>query len=290
MTFKESLASKEFVTVAELQPPKGTDLSETFEHIELLKGRVDAFNVPDLQTGIMRLGSLSACALMKSKGVEVIFNLSCGDRNRLALQSELLNASVLGLKNILLLQGDPPSLGDHFDSRPVFDLDVLGLLEAAKKLQEGYDLAGNVLKGKPLFCTGTLVKASANGPALDLEVMNMEKKIELGADFFLIDSVYDLAVLGSFMKKVSHLKVPVVASVTLLKSVGMARYINQHLEGAKIPDAIINRLMKASDKQKASIEIAGDLVQGMRSLCRGVQVVPIGWENLVPAVLDHAGL
>ncbi len=102
--------------------------------------------------------------------------------------------------------------------------------------------------------------------------------------------VYDLAVFGSFMKKVSHLKVPIVASVMLLKSVGMARYINQHVEGAKIPDAIINRLMKASDKQKASIEIAGDLVQGMRSLCRGVQVVPIGWENLVPAVLDFAGL
>jgi methylenetetrahydrofolate reductase (NADPH) len=253
MEFKERLDSQKFMILAELQPPKGTELLETFEQIERLKGRVDAFNVPDLQTGVMRLGSLSACALMKSKGVEVVFNLSCGDRNRLALQSELLNASVLGLENILLLQGDPPSLGDHFESRAVFDLDVLGLLAAARRLQEGYDLSGNVLRGKPLFCTGTPVRASANGSLLESELESMEKKIGLGAEFFLTDSVYDLPVFESFIKKADSFGVPVVASVTLLKSVGMARYINQHVEGAKIPDAIINRLIKASDKQTIAV-------------------------------------
>ena len=160
MSFKERLESNKFVVVTELQPPKGNNLSELFEYAELLKGRVDAINVPDLQNAIMRLGSLSVCTLLKAKGMEVIFNLSCSDRNRLALQSELLNASALGLKNVLLLQGDPPSIGDHFEAQAVFDLDVMGLLGAAKRLQEGYDLMGNDLNGKPQFCVGTHINAS----------------------------------------------------------------------------------------------------------------------------------
>ena len=134
MSFKEQLESGKFVIVVELQPPKGSDLSEVFQNTELLKGRVDAVNVPDLQNAIMRLGSLSVCALLRAKGMEVIYNLACSNRNRLALQSELLNAAALGLKNILLLHGDPPSIGDHFEAQPVFDLDVAGLLGAAKRL------------------------------------------------------------------------------------------------------------------------------------------------------------
>jgi 5,10-methylenetetrahydrofolate reductase len=290
MSFKEQLESGKFITVVELQPPKGNDLSEVFQNAELLKGRVDAVNVPDLQNAIMRLGSLSVCALLKSKGMEVIYNLSCSDRNRLVLQSELLNASVLGLKNVLALQGDPPSIGDHFEAQPVFDLDVLGLLGAAKRLQEGYDLMGNDLQGKPVFCVGTLVNATAKGHALDLEVMDMEKKIRLGVDFFLTHSIYDVSLLETFAKKVAHFKVPMIVGITLLKSVGMARYVNKHVEGVSIPDAIIDKLMKASDKREASIEIAADLMKGLRPLCQGVQIIPIGWENLVPSLLERVGL
>jgi 5,10-methylenetetrahydrofolate reductase len=166
----------------------------------------------------------------------------------------------------------------------------MGLLGATKRLQEGYDLMGNDLKGKPSFCVGTLVNASAKGHILDLEVMDMEKKIRSGVDFFITHSIYDVTAFESFIRKVSHFKVPIIASVTLLKSVGMARYINKHVEGAQIPDAIIDGLMKASDKQKASIEIAGDLIHRMRPLCQGVQIIPLGWENQVPALLDSAGL
>ena len=290
MSFKERLEAGKFVVVTELQPPKGNDLSEIYENAELLKGRVDAINVPDLQNAIMRLGSLSVCTLLKAKGMEVIFNLSCSDRNRLALQSELLNASALSVKNLLLLQGDPPSIGDHFEAQPVFDLDVMGLLGAAKRLQEGYDLMGNDLKGKPKFCVGAQVNAAAKGHVLDLEVMDMEKKIRMGVDFFFTNSIYDVSLFEPFVKKVAHFKVPIIAGVTLLKSVGMARYVNKHVEGASIPDSIIDQLVKASDKQKAGIEIAGALIKQLRPLCQGVQVIPVGWEKQIPALLDYAGL
>jgi methylenetetrahydrofolate reductase (NADPH) len=290
MSLKEQLESEKFLVVAELQPPKGNDLSEIYENAERLKGRVDAINVPDLQNAIMRLGSLSVCTSLKAKGIEVIFNLSCSDRNRLALQSSLLNASVLGLKNVLLLQGDHPSLGDHFEAQAVFDLDVIGLLGVAKRLQEGYDLMGNDLKGKPEFCVGTQVNATAKGHVLDLEVMDMEKKIRMGAEFFFTNSIYDVSLFELFAKKVAHFKVPVIAGITLLKSVGMARYVNKHIEGASIPDSIIDQLMKASDKQKECIEIAGGLIKTLKPLCKGVQIIPIGWENLIPALLDNVGL
>src|SRR4030067_1225439 len=256
MSFKEELESGKFVVVAELQPPKGNDLSELYDDADRLKGGVDAINVPDLQNAIMRLGSLAVCTLLKAKGMEMIFNLPCSDRNRLALQSDLLNASALGLNNVLLLQGDHPSIGDHFEGQAVFDLDVMGLLGSAKRLKEGYDLMGNDLKGKPKFCVGTQINAAAKGHVLDLEVMDMEKKIRMGVDFFLTNSIYDVSVFETFAKKVAHFKVPVIAGVTFLKSVGMARYVNKHVEGASIPDSMIDKLLKASAKQKASNEIA----------------------------------
>ncbi|OGP74401.1 MAG: hypothetical protein A2W09_00895 [Deltaproteobacteria bacterium RBG_16_50_11] len=290
MSFKECLDSGKFSVIVEFQPPKGNDLSELYENAELLRGRVDAVNVPDLQNAIMRLGSLSVCSLLKTKGMEVIYNLSCSARNRLALQSELLNASALGMTNVLLLHGEHPSIGDHFEAQPCFDLDVMGLLGTAKRLQEGYDLMGNDLQGKPRFCVGTLVNASSKGHVLDLELMDMEKKIRLGVDFFVTNSIYDVSVFEPFAKKVAHFKVPIIVGITLLKSVGMARYVNKHVEGSFIPDAIIDQLVKGSDKQKASTEIAGHLIRELKPLCQGIQIIPIGWEKQIPALLDQAGL
>jgi len=290
MSFKERLESGEFIVVAELQPPKGNDLSEVFRNAEILKGHVDAVSVPDLQNAIMRLGSLSVCALLKAKGVEVLYNLSCSHRNRLALQSELLNASVLGLKNVLILKGDHPSIGDHFEAQPIFDLDVTGLLGAAKRLQEGYDLMGNEIQGKPKFCIGTMVHATLQGAALDQEVMEVEKRVQSGVDFFFTSSVYDVGLFETFVKRVAHFKMPIIVSITLLKSVGMARYVDKHVEGASIPDAVIDKLMRTSDKREASIEIAGDLIKAIRPLCQGIQIIPLGWESLIPSLLDRMGL
>jgi 5,10-methylenetetrahydrofolate reductase len=246
--------------------------------------------IPDLQNAIMRLGSLSVCTLLKARGTETVFTLSCSDRNRLALQSDLLNASALGLDNVLILHGDPPSVGDHYEAKPVFDLDVLGLLGAAKRLQEGYDLAGNELQGKPQFCVGSQVRLRATSQDMDLEITEMEKKIGIGVDFFITSSVYDAGLFEAFMKKAASLKTPIIAAVTLLKSVGMARYVNKHVEGASIPETVIDKLMKAPEKQEASIEIAKEMILRLKPLCQGIQIIPIGWEQLIPAVLKRAGL
>jgi methylenetetrahydrofolate reductase (NADPH) len=290
MAFKEKLESRTFVVVAELQPPKGTDLSELLDHADRLKGRVSAVNVPDLQNAILRMGSLPVCALLKARGIEPILNLACSNRNRLALQSDLLSTSSLGIENVLLLQGDSPSVGDHFEARPVFDLDLMGLLRAVKRLQEGTDLMGNELHGKPTFWVGAQVNTAARGQDLETEVRGMEEKMKEGVNFFLTTPVYDADLFEVFSKKVAALKVPLIAGVTLLKSVGMARYINKHVEGASIPETAINQLMKASDKQQAGVEIASNLIKALRPLCQGVQIIPIGWERCIPAVLDRAGL
>ena len=166
----------------------------------------------------------------------------------------------------------------------------MDLLGAAKRLQEGYDLMGNDLQGKPQFYVGAQINTAAKGHVLDLEVMDIEKKIRAGADFFLTHSIYDVSLFESFTKKVAQFKVPIIAGITLLKSVGMARYINKHVEGASIPDSLLDKMMKAADKQKASIEIAGELIRALRPLAQGIQIIPIGWEKLVPALLDQFGL
>ncbi len=290
MSLKERLASGKFVVLAELQPPKGIRLTDLFEHADRLRGRVDAMVIPDLQNAILRLGSLSVCTLLKTREAETIFTLSCSDRNRLALQSDLLNASALGLDNILVLQGDTPSIGDHYEAKPVFDLDVLGLLGAVKRLQEGYDLAGNELQGKPRFCVGSQIRIRATSQDMDLEVAEMEKKIGVGVDFFVTSPVYDVGLFGTFLNKAASLKVPIIAAVTLLKSVGMARYVNKHVEGASIPEGDIDKLMKTPDKREASVEIASETIRRLKSACQGVQIIPIGWEQLIPAVLERAGL
>jgi len=289
MTLKEQLASGKFVRIVEIQPPKGNNLTEIFEQVERLKDRVDAVSVPDLPHAIMRLGSLSLSVLLKQKGIETIFNLSCRDRNRLALQSEILNASALGLKNILFLHGDHPSLGDHPEAKPVFDLDLMGLLGAARRLQEGYDLSGNQLQGKPDFSVVAETHETIKGQPLERELAELEKNTRLGVDFFVTDSVYDVDLFEAFSKQVASFKVPILVSITLLKSVVMARYINQHLGGPTIPDSIIDRLMKAPDKKGASIEIAADLIKALHPLCHGVRIVPLGWEGLVPFLLDRLG-
>jgi methylenetetrahydrofolate reductase (NADPH) len=285
MGLKERWASGEFTFLAELQPPKGTDLSDLLRQANSLQGHVQAFNIPDLQNAILRMGSLPVCTLLKKQGLEAIFNLSCIDRNRLALQSELLNASAVGMENVLILQGDSPALGDHYDAKPVFDLDLPGLLGAAKRLQEGYDLAGNELQGKPRFCVGSRIQIRAKSKDFDLETAEMEKQIALGVNFFLTSSVYDPSLFEAFIKRTASLGSPILASVTLLKSAGMARYIDKHVEGASIPGPVIEKLMKAPDKQTASVEIARETIRQLKPLCKGIEIVPIGWESLIPAVL-----
>ena len=287
-TLSEALKSGQFVVTSELGPPKGVDIEEMMADIELLRERVVALNVTDQQSSVMRLGSLAVCHLLKERGIEPIFQMTCRDRNRIALQSDLLSASVLGIENVLCLTGDYTSLGDHPEAKPVFDLDSVSLLETAVRLQQGHDLAAKELKGSPNFFLGAVVTPGAD--PIEPQILKMEKKIKAGARFFQTQAVYEPEEFERFMSSVKHFNVPVLAGLILLKSAGMARFMNRNIAGVHVPDSLIEEMDKAENKRQRSIEIAARLIKDLRHLCHGIHIMPIGWEKLVPAVLDAAGL
>ncbi|MFH1782129.1 MAG: methylenetetrahydrofolate reductase [Candidatus Omnitrophota bacterium] len=288
MSLCDKINEGKFILTSEIGPPKGTDIKETIEDALLLKGRVDAINVTDLQSSVMRVGSLAICKLLIEKGIEPVFQMTCRDRNRLALQSDLLSAEVFGIKNILALTGDHPALGDHPEAMPVFDLDSIQLLETIKIMHSGKDLAGKDLKGKPDFCVGAVVNPGAD--PIEPEVIKMEKKIQAGAKFFQTQAIYDIDLFKKFLDASKHLKTTILAGIVLLKSAGMAKFMNKNVSGVFVPQRLIDEMDKTQDKSATSIEIAARLINELKPMCQGVHIMPIGWDKKVPLVLEAAGL
>lgn len=288
MKLTQLFKAGKFVITSEVGPPKGTDINEMLANAELLRPHVDAINITDQQSSVMRLGSLAASRLLKERGIEPVFQITCRDRNRIALQSDLLSAWVLGIENILCLTGDYVTFGDHPDAMPVFDLDSVSLLATARTLREGYDLAKNKLCGKPDFCLGAVVTPGAN--PLEPQLIKMEKKVKEGAEFFQTQAIYEPHKFARFMEQAKDLKVPVLAGIILLKSAGMARFMNKNVTGVHVPEPLIEEMERAEDRVKKSIEIAARLIKEIKNLCQGIHLMPLGWERHVPAVLDAAGL
>lgn len=288
MRLTELFTDDRFVITSEAGPPKGVDTTKMLEEVDLLLGKADAFNVTDQQSSVMRLGSLAVSSLLKQRGAEPIFQVTCRDRNRIALQSDLLSAHVLGVENVLCLTGDYVSLGDHPGAKPVFDLDSVSLIQTARTLCGGHDLAGKGLAGKPDFCIGAVVSPGA-GP-LELQVIKMENKLRAGAQFFQTQAIYDIDQFSEFMKQIEHVDAPVLGGIILLKSAGMARFMNRNVAGVHVPEHLIDRMDESKDKVATSIEIAAELVGGMKDLCQGVHIMALGWEKWVPDVLTQAGL
>ena len=289
--FSEALKSGKFVVTSEIGPPKGIDTKDILSEAEFFKGRVEAVNVTDLQSSVMKLGSLATCHLLIDEGLEPVFQITCRDRNRLALQSDILSAYVLGIKNLLILTGDHPKLGDDPAAKPVFDLDSVQLLEAVKKLQEGEDMTGNKLEGEPpKFFVGAVVNPGAE--PIEPQIIKMEKKLEAGAQFFQTQAVYEPEKFARFMEKVKGFGAPVLAGIVLLKSAGMARYMNKNVSGVRVPESIIEEIEKVEKEKRGekSIEIAARLIKELKGLCQGVHIMPLGWGNKVPKVLEAAGL
>jgi len=277
------------MVTSEIGPPKGIEIKVILEDAELIRTRVDAINVTDLQSSVMRLGSLAVCSLLKQKGFEPIFQITCRDRNRLALQSDILSAAALGIENILILTGDHTTMGDHPDAKPVFDLDSVQLLQVATKLQAGLDMKENKLEGQaPKFCLGAVVNPGSD--PIEPQIIKMEKKIEAGSEFFQTQAIYDIKTFENFLNKAKHLKVPILGGIVLLKSAGMARYMNKNVAGVFVPDSLIKEMEEAKDKVATSVEIAARLIKELKSLCQGIHIMPIGWDKKVPLVLDAAGL
>jgi len=289
------LFGKKFVITSEIGPPKGCHVDRRLDKVEsYLKGVVDAINVTDNQSSVMRLGSLAVCRLLIERGLEPVYQLTCRDRNRIALQSDLLSAAALGIKNLLLLTGDHPILGDHKSAKPVFDLDSVSLIYAANRLRQGYDLEGNSLEGDPPdFCIGAVVSPCAD--PLEPQLFKMEKKIKAGAEFFQTQLVFEV---GKFLKFMEEVKrnfgdIPILAGITILKSVGMARFMNENVAGVFVPDNLIEELKKDKQKTKSGltgIEIAAEIIRQIKPYCHGIHMMPLGWDDKVPEVLRQAGL
>lgn len=291
MTLREALASRTFVVTVEAAPPKGTAVEGALEEAEKLRGRVQAFNVTDQQSSVMRLGSLALCHLLAERGLEPVYQVTCRDRNRIALQSDLLSAAALGIENVLCLTGDHVSMGDHPQAKPVFDLDAVTLLAAARTLMQGRDMAGKELAGAPRFFLGAVVSPAAD--PVEPQILKMEKKVRAGAEFFQSQAIFDLERFAAFQRASSGLGVPVIAGIILLKSARMARFMNQNIPGVYVPEALIAEMEAARDatnRERASVEIAARLIRGLREVAAGVHLMAMGWEHLIPRVLEASGL
>jgi len=290
MPLQEKLTSGEFVILAEMEPPKGTDISAMVASATGVKRMVDAFVVPEMNNAVMRLSSLGGALLLQTKGLETVMQVCCRDRNRLALQGDLLAAHALGVPNVMAVTGDEITHGDHHQAKPVNDLDLLELLTAIQTLQTGRDLAGVDLKGAPRFHVGATVKVTADAEALKQELAALDQKIAAGARFFTTQPVFDVEALEKFRRQVGTRQAAIIPTVMLLKSVGMARYINANME-MKIPEVFVTRIQKSSDRVRECVQIASEFVAAVKKQgFPGVLVSTIGWEDKLPSILAAAGL
>jgi len=284
---ESKLGHKPFLVTMEVNPPKGTDASEILKAVKEVGGLVDAVNVTDGSGAIMRACSLAVAKAVLDAGVDPIFQMTCRDRNRLALQADLLGAAMLGIRNLLLLTGDDPKAGDHPDAKPVFDINSATLMQVARGLTQGKDMAGKELKGVPHFCIGAAADPGAKD--LDVEMQKFKAKIDGGAQFFQTQAVFDAEGFRRFLANVAAFKKPVLAGILLVKSAKMARYMNEHVWGIHVPEALIARFEQAKDARAECTQVTVELIRAVRGAgADGVHLYALGWEDLVPQILKEA--
>ena len=285
----DKLKSGKFVVTAELFPPKGVDISDLMKRADIIGPVVDAINITDNQRATMRLGSLAISRLLKERGYEPILQMTCRDRNRLALQSDLLSAYVLGIQNILILSGDHNQIGEYKDAKAVYDLDPVQLLRAARGLENGVDMAGKKLKGSPSYCLGAVVNPTAS-PS-ELQIMMMKKKANAGAEFFQTQPVFDVAGYREFVGKISGLKTKVLPGVILIKSVEFIKFLVS-MPGVNIPKDIVERMEGSADPLREGIKICAETITELKKFSDGVHIMAIGMEEYIPEILSkvHGGV
>ncbi len=292
MKITELFQRGEFVTTAEVGPPKGINIDGVVEEAKTYLSGLTAVNVTDNQSSVMRLGSLATCKMLKDAGLNPIFQLTCRDRNRIALQSDLLSAAMFGIDNVLCLTGDHTTLGDHPGAKPVFDLDSVSLLHTVGLLEKGEDLGGNKLVGDaPSFAKGAVVSPCSD--SIDAQLAKMERKVMAGAQYFQTQAVFDSEKFIAFMEKAKQFGVPVQVGIIIPKNVGMVRYMNANVAGIHVPDSMIEELKADKEKTKAGItgvEIAARIIKECKPYCQGVHIMALGWESKVPEILKLAGI
>ena len=290
MKITELFERGEFVVSAEVGPPKGFHVEHLLEEAKTYLSGITAVNVTDNQSSVMRLGSLAMCKALKDEGLTPIYQLTCRDRNRIALQSDLLSAAMFGIENLLLLTGDHTKLGDHPQAKPVFDLDSVSLIHAVTKLEEGVDLGGNELIGEPpKFAKGAVVSPCSD--SVDAQLAKMERKVMAGADYFQTQAVFEPEKFIKFMEKAKQFGKPVQVGIIIPKSAGMAKFMNNNVAGIHVPDEMIEELKKDKEKTKAvitGVEIAARIIKECKPYCQGVHIMALGWESKVPDLLKLA--
>lgn len=292
MKITEYFSDGVFAVSAEVGPPKGINIDHLVEDAKKYLGGVHAVNVTDNQSSVMRLGSLATCKVLKDAGLNPIFQMTCRDRNRIALQSDLLSAAMLGIDNILALTGDHTKLGDNPQAKPVFDLDSVSLLYTASQLEKGVDLGGNALVGEaPSFAKGAVVSPCSD--SVDAQLVKMERKVLAGAEYFQTQAVFEPEKFISFMEKAKQFGKPVQVGIIIPKNAGMCKFMNRNVAGIHIPDELINELAADKERAKAGItgvEIAARIIRECRPYCQGVHIMSLGWEAKIPELLQLAGI
>jgi methylenetetrahydrofolate reductase (NADPH) len=277
----------EFVILAEMEPPKGTDVAAMVGHAKRIKGRVAAFLIPEMNHAVMRMSALGGAMVLQQEGMETIMQMCCRDRNRLALQGDLLAAAALGIRNISVVAGDDPAYGDHHQARTVHDISLIELLETIRTLQSGRDMAGIELNGTPTFLIGSTTQAGARGKSTELELEEMARRSEAGAQFFTTPPLFDLELIKPYLRRVDSQKTSIIPTVLLLKSLGMARYIERNLPHVFIPSEIFDRIQRAPDKVRECVRIAIELIAQIKSEgFPGVMISTLGWEHKLPDIVE----
>jgi len=290
MSFQKRLSSGEFVILAQMNTPKGVNISEMVNNARRIKERVHGVIIPDMDNGVMRMSALAGGSLMRQQGLEPIMHVYGRDKNRMALQGDILAAYVLGIQNLVVVRGENMSAGDHVQAKTVEDLDELSLLQAIRSLKKGTDLAGFELDGNPDFTVGCALGSFVDDQTLDQEIEKAQKKIEAGVQFILTPAVFDMDRFSSFLKKAKDLGVPIIPTVFLLKTVGIARYMATYEPGAFIPEQLIKRMRQSKNREMEGFVIAGETIKHLKGLVQGVQIVTLGWEHRLSTILDYAEL
>jgi methylenetetrahydrofolate reductase (NADPH) len=296
MKLTELFAKKTYVLTSEVGPVKGcvreSDAPATafLQEAESIKDYVHAINVTDNQSAVVRLGSLAGSVKLKDRGIEPVYQITCRDRNRIALQSELLSAYSLGIDNVLALTGDYTTLGDHAGAKPVFDLDSVQLIKIAAEMKQGHDMEGHELSQAPDFAVGAVV--NPNFEPLDLQLLKLEKKIEAGAEFIQTQPVYDPAKFEKFMKRVNGFNVPVQLGFVLVKSAQMAKFMNERISGVSVPDSWIKELegVSKNDLKEKCVQMSTRTLKDLAPMCQGIHFMPMGWSDAARQIIEMAGL
>jgi len=286
-----------FIVTSECGPPRGADGDIVRKKGEFLRGVVDGVNVTDNQTSVVRMSSLSACVILKGMGLEPILQMVCRDRNRIALQSDILGAAALGINNMLCLSGDHQKFGDHPQGKNVYDIDSMQLIQTVCRMRdEGKFLGGDEIKGKPVIFIGAAENPFAD--PFEIRAARLGKKVKAGCQFIQTQCIYNLEKFSRWMQMVCdrglHEKCAILAGVTPMKSVGMARYMKNNVPGMDVPDEMIER-MKGTPKEKQAeegIKICVETIEELKEMpgVRGIHIMAIEWEEKVAEIVKAAGL